>query len=220
MALPTYLQLVNQVLTRMREPNVTTVNENTLSALVGVFVNDAKRQVADAYDWDAFNQAITVTTTPGVSAGYSLTGSGLRFKTTDVINTSRYYVLTPLSHEQYDNFYYTIASPMQTQPMNYTIQNVDSNGDLQVKCWPVPDAAYTIRFSLVIPENDFSSDGDTTKLAKEPIILGAFARALIERGEDGGQSSSEAYAMYRNSLSDLVSLELARSPENDAFEAV
>lgn len=220
MALPTYLQLVNSVLTRMREPTVSTVNENVISSLVGIYVNDAKRQVADAYDWDAFNQAITVTTTPGTSAGYSLTGSGLRFKTTDVINTSRYYVLSPLSHEDYDNFYYTIASPMQTQPMYYTIQNVDSNGDLQVKFWPVPDGAYNIRFSLVIPEDDFAFDGDTTKLAKEPIILGALARALIERGEDGGQNSSEAYAMYRNSLSDLISLELARSPENDAFEAV
>ena len=51
------------------------------------------------------------------------------------------------------------------------------------------------------------------------IVLGAFARALVERGEDGGLSSSEAYALYKSSLADLISLELARSPENDTFEA-
>ena len=65
MALPTYLELVNDVLIRMREPQVTSVSENTVSSLVGKYINDAKRQVSDAYDWDAFNTAITVTTTAG-----------------------------------------------------------------------------------------------------------------------------------------------------------
>jgi len=45
MALPTYLDLVNDVLVRLREPEVGTVNENTLSKLVGAFVNDAKRSL-------------------------------------------------------------------------------------------------------------------------------------------------------------------------------
>jgi hypothetical protein len=220
MALPTYLSLVNDVLVRMREPQVTSVSENTVSILVGKYVNDAKRQVADAYDWDAFNTAITVTTVVGQSTGYVLTGAGVRFKTMDVINTSRYYQLTPITHTQYDSFYYTISSPITTMPMNYTYGRVDTNGDMKVNFWPVPDAVYNIRFSLVVPENDFTSDSDVTYLAKEPIVLGALARALVERGEDGGQNSSEAYAMYKNCLADLISLELARSPENDSFEAV
>ena len=220
MALPTYLSLVNDVLVRMREPQVTTVSENTVSTLVGKYVNDAKRQVADAYDWDAFNQAINVTTIVGQSTGYSLTGAGVRFKTMDVINTTRYYQMTPITHTQYDAYYYTISSPITTMPMNYTYGRVDTNGDMKVNFWPVPDAVYNIRFSLVIPENDFTSDSDVTYLAKEPIVLGALARALVERGEDGGQNSSEAYAMYKNCLADLIALELARSPENDFFEAV
>ena len=220
MALPTYLSLVNDVLVRMREPTVTSVIENNVSALVGKFVNDAKRQVADAYDWDAFNQAITVTTATGQVGNYSLTGAGVRFKTMDVINTSRYYQLTPLSHQDHDVFYYTVPTPIQNLPMYFTVQGVDTNGDLKVKFWPVPDGVYTIRFSLIVPENDFENDTDTTLLAKEPIVLGAFARALVERGEDGGLNSSEAYAMYKSSLSDLIALELARSPENDSFTAV
>ena len=43
MALPTYLSLVNDVLVRLREPEVTTINENVLSKLVSKFVNDAKQ---------------------------------------------------------------------------------------------------------------------------------------------------------------------------------
>lgn len=219
MALSTYLSLVNDVLVRMREPTVTTVSQNTVSALVGKYVNDAKRQVADAYDWDAFNTAITVTTTANNTGPYSLTGAGVRYKTMDVINTTAYNQLSPLSHQQYDSFYYTIPTPTKGLPLYYTIRGVDTNGDIKVVFWPVPDAVYSIRFSLIVPEGDFSSDSDTTLLAKEPIVLGAFARALVERGEDGGLSGSEAYGLYKSALADLISLELARSPENDTFEA-
>jgi hypothetical protein len=219
MALSTYLDIVNDVLVRLREPTVSTVNENSLSTLVGKFVNDAKRQISDAYDWDAFNQAVTVTTVAGQVGNYSLTNAGRRFKTMDVINTSNYYQLTPLSHTDHDNFYYTIPTPIQALPMYYTIQGVDSNGDTQVKFWPVPNAVYNIRFSLIVPEEDFTTDSSTTKLAKEPIVLNAYARSLVERGEDGGLNSSEAYALARAAMSDLIALELARSPENDSFEA-
>lgn len=219
MALPTYLDLVNDVLVRMREPTVQTVSQNTVSALVGKYVNDAKRQVADAYDWDAFNTAITVSTTANNTGPYSLTGAGVRYKTMDVINTTAYNQLSPLSHERYDAFYYTIPNPTRGLPLYYTIRGVDTSGDIKVVFWPVPDAVYNIRFSLIIPESDFTTDSSTTLLAKEPIVLGAFARALVERGEDGGLSSSEAYALYKSSLADLISLELARSPENDTFEA-
>ena len=219
MALSTYLDIVNEVLVLLREPTVGSVSENSLSTLVGRFVNAAKRQIADAYDWDAFNQAVNVTTVPGQVGSYSLTGAGRRYKTMDVINTSNYYQLTPLSHADHDNFYYTIPTPIQALPMYYTMQGVDSNGDTQIKFWPVPDNAYNIRFSLIVPEEDFVNDTDTTKLSKEPLILNAYARACIERGEDGGLNSSEAYAMARAAMSDLISLELARSPENDSFEA-
>jgi hypothetical protein len=220
MALPTYLDLVNDVLVRMREPEVTTVAENTVSNLVGKYINDAKRQVSDAYDWDAFNTPITVPTVVGQSQGYVITGAGVRFKTMDVINTTSFYQMQPLSHTNYDSFYYTTPTPTSGLPMYYTMQGVNSNGDMKVNFWPVPDAVYNIRFSLIVPEADFTTDTSTTLLAREPIVLGAFARALVERGEDGGLTSSEAYALYKSCLSDLISLELARSPENDSFEAV
>jgi hypothetical protein len=220
MALPTYLQLVNDVLVRMREPQVSSVSENTVSALVGKYINDAKRQVSDAYDWDAFNTPITVSTIANTTGPYSITGAGVRFKTMDVINTTSFYEMQPLSHANYDSFYYTTPTPTKGLPMYYSIKGVDTNGDIKVNFWPVPDAVYSIRFSLIVPEADFTTDASTTLLAKEPIVLGAFARALVERGEDGGLSSSEAYALYKSSMSDLIALELARSPENDTFEAV
>ena len=214
------MSIVNDVLVRLREPAVTSVSDNSLSALVGKFVNDAKRQISDAYDWDAFNTAVSVTTVPNQVGNYSLTNAGRRFKIMDVINTTEYYQLTALSHANHDSFYYTTSTPTTGEPIYYTMQGVDNNGDTQIKLWPVPDSVYSLRFSLIVPEEDFSADSDTTKLAKEPIVLNAYARALVERGEDGGLASSEAYGLARASMSDLIALELARSPENDSFEAI
>jgi hypothetical protein len=51
------------------------------------------------------------------------------------------------------------------------------------------------------------------------VAQSAYARALIERGEDGGTNSNEAYALFRGMLSDAIALESTRYPE-DNFEAV
>ena len=47
-----------------------------------------------------------------------------------------------------------------------------------------------------------------------------FCSILIERGEDGGTSSSEAYALFRGMLSDAIATESTRYPEESNFEAV
>ena len=41
----TYLELVNDVLVRLRETTVSTVTQTAYSSLIGKFVNDGKRQV-------------------------------------------------------------------------------------------------------------------------------------------------------------------------------
>jgi hypothetical protein len=55
---------------------------------------------------------------------------------------------------------------------------------------------------------------------KEPVVLGAFARALVERGEDGGLNSSEAYGLYKASLADAIAIESSRYVEEETWEAV
>ena len=64
----TYLELVNDVLVRLREPVVTTFNETTYSTLIGKFVNDAKRQIEDAFACNVLVQTITLTTVANTSS--------------------------------------------------------------------------------------------------------------------------------------------------------
>jgi hypothetical protein len=208
---------VNDVLVRLREPQVDSVTDTTLSTLIGKFVNDAKRECADAYDWDAFNTSVTVSTTASQYTGYSLTGAGTRFRVTNVLDITDYGSLLATTVDKIERRVYSSASPQNADPSEYAFNGVDSNGDTQVMFWPIPVGTNSIRFSLVVPESDMSSDSDTTKLPKEPIVLGALARALVDRGEDGGLSSSECYALAKKALADVVAIELARSPENDAW---
>ena len=63
----TFLELVNDVLIRLREPVVTTYNETTYSTLIAKFVNDTKRQVEDAFNWNALGQTITISTVADIS---------------------------------------------------------------------------------------------------------------------------------------------------------
>ena len=62
----TYLELVNNVLRRLRETEVTTVQSTSYSKLIGDIVNDAKRLVEDSWDWKVLNTATFIIDIPDV----------------------------------------------------------------------------------------------------------------------------------------------------------
>ena len=214
----TYLQIVNSILVRLREPTVSTVGLDAYSTLIGKFVNDAKRQVEDAYDWNALGQEITLTTASGTYV-YSLTGAGQKFRvSSDPLNTTSNVVMRNISvsdMHQKQNF-----TPIVTNiPAQYCFEGVDGNGDAQVQLYGRPDGVYTIKFFLTIPQAVLSSDGTSVLVPDVLVEQNAYARALVERGEDGGTASSEAYALFRGMLSDAIALESTRYVENN-FVAV
>jgi hypothetical protein len=213
----TYLELVNDVLIRLRESTVSTVGETTYSSLIGKFVNDAKRQIEDTYTWNVLNQTVTVTTAGGTSS-YSLTGTGQKFRIAEALNTTNYIVLSNIAVSDM-NRKLNFGTPVQGVPTEYCFNGSDGNGDTKVDLYPVPDGVYTLKFDVTIPQANLSADGTSVKVLDYLVTQSAYARALIERGEDGGTSSSEAYALFRGMLSDAIALESTRYPE-DNFVAV
>ena len=213
----TYLELVNDVLIRLRETTVSTVSETTYSALIGKFVNDAKRQIEDSYTWNALAQTVTITTSSGVSS-YALTGAGQKFRVTDAINTTSVITLDNITVADM-NRKLNFGTPSQSIPSEFCYNGVDGNGDTKVDLFPVPNGVYTLLFDLIIPQANLSADGTSVKVLDYLVTQSAYARALIERGEDGGTNSSEAYALFRGMLSDAIALESTRYPE-DNFVAV
>lgn len=214
----TFLEIVNDVLVRLREPVVTTYNETTYSTLIGKFINDAKRQVEDAFSWNALGATITVTTAASTST-YSLTGAGQKFQVMDVINTTSLLGMTNISFVDMNRKLNFLPVATQT-PVQYAFDGVDGSYDTQVKLYPIPDGVYTVKFMLTIPQATLASDSTVVKVPDVLVSQNAYSRALVERGEDGGLSSSEAYNLYRAMLSDYIALEGTRYPENQEFVSI
>jgi hypothetical protein len=211
----TYLELVNDVLVRLREPTVSTVTQTSYSTLIGKFVNDAKRQIEDAFSWNVLGQTITVTTSAS-TASYSLTGAGQKFQVMDVINTTSNVGLTNISFVDM-NRKLNFTPLVNSIPTEFAFDGVDGSYDTKVNLFPIPDGVYTIKFALTVPQATLSSDSTVILVADTLVAQNAYARALVERGEDGGLSSSEAYLLYKAMLADYIALEGTRYPENQEF---
>lgn len=201
----TYVDVVNNVLTRLREPTVTSVQDTTYSKLIGLFVNDAKREVEDAHDWNALGATVTLTTVSG-TYNYTLTNSKTRFRVIDVLNDSSNFRMQ-YATTMWMNQQFLLLEAVQGSPYYYNFNGVSNDGDTQVDIFPIPNGAYTVRFNLTIPQDDLSSN--TTKLLVPSHLVEqlAYSKAITERGEDAGVSSLEAYSIYRNSLADAIAIE-------------
>ena len=215
----TYLEIVNSILVRLREPTVSTVALSSYSSLIGKFVNDAKRQVEDAYDWNVLGQEISISTTSGTYI-YSLTGAGQKFRvSSDPLNITSNVALQQIGTgdmRRKQNFTPIVSNP----PTEYCFEGVDSSGDAQIQLYGRPDGVYNIKFFVTVPQATLSSDNTSVLVPDVLVEQNAYARALVERGEDGGLTSSEAYNLYRSMLADYIALEATRFADSQEFISV
>lgn len=215
----TYLELVNKVLLRLREPEVTTVQgsgtSNQYARLIGEFVNDAKAEVEAATDWSALRTTLTLTTSADVF-NYELNGTGNNFKVLDVLNDTSNFVMQ-YKDAAWFNEQFLLTTPETGEPAFYNFNGVSADGDTQVDIYPKPDGVYSIRFNVTLRNPTLSADADTVVIPTRPIILLATAKAIEERGEDGGQQSMNAYGAYRSVLADEIALDSARHPEDSIW---
>jgi hypothetical protein len=212
-----YIQLVNSVLRRLRETEVSSVNDNAYSKLIGDFVNDAKRNVEDAYNWNSLSDTLTAVTATGIF-NYVLVGSGQRFRVIDVLNDSSDVIVRNAS-TRWMNQQFLLNPTQAGTPQYYNFNGTDSAGDTQVDLFPIPNGIYNIRFNVILPQPLLEADADNLLVPSEPVVFLAYAKALAERGEDGGLLSSEAYGLYKTSLADAISLEAGRYFEEETWSA-
>ena len=211
----TYLDAVNNVLRRLREEEVTTVQANTYSKMVGDFVNDAKDLVETAWDWAGLRNTLTVTTQEDVFS-YVLTGSQSTIKLLDVINDTSNFFMEYRTATWFDNQYLN-QTPVKGSPAFYTFNGVDSNGDSQVDLYPKPDGVYEIRFNSVLRNNNLSLDTDKLFIPSTPVIHLAIALLSRERGETGGTSTPEYFAIADKYLADAVAMDAQKHPDENVW---
>jgi len=210
-----YIQLVNDVLIRLREPEATSVSDSAYVKLIARFVNDSKRVVEDSYNWNALSDTLSATTTADVF-NYVLVGSGQRFRVIDVINDTQNSFVELASTKWMDQ-QFLMTTPQKGSPAYYNFNGTNSNGDTQVDLYPIPNGAYNLRFNIIKPQVPLAVNADILLVPEEPVILGALARAQAERGEDGGVQAGETYQLMRQSLADAIALESGRYLEEQEW---
>ena len=210
-----YIQLVNDVLIRLREPEASSVSDNAYVKLIARYVNDSKRVVEDSYNWNALSDTLSATTTADVF-NYVLVGSGQRFRVIDVINDTQNSFVELASTKWMDQ-QFLMTTPQKGSPAYYNFNGVNSSGDTQVDLYPIPNGAYNLRFNIIKPQVPLAVNADTLLVPEEPVILGALARAQAERGEDGGVQAGETYQLMKQSLADAIALESGRYLEEQEW---
>jgi len=218
MASYNYIQLVNDVLIRLREPEASSVSDTAYVKLIARFVNDSKRMVEDSYNWNALTETLSATTTADVF-NYVLVGSGQRFRVIDVLNdTDNFFVENTPTVWMDQQF--LLTTPQRGSPKYYNFNGTNSDGDTQVDLFPIPNGTYNLRFNIIKPQEPLVNNADILLVPHEPVILGALARAQAERGEDNGVQSGETYSLYRQSLADAIALESGRYIEEGVWISV
>jgi len=211
----TYLEIVNNVLRRLREREVATVDETAYSKLIGDFVNDAKEEIENAWAWSHLRTTITATTTADIFA-YVLTDSGTRMQVLNVYNDTNNFEMQYRSADRMTKDY--LSSPASGSPRYYSFNGVDINGDTIAEVYPKPNGEYKLRFNLVVRPGALTEDTNILYAPERPTLLLAYAKAVEERGEDGGQAGLSAYSTANRSLNDAISFDQAKHPEELIWE--
>ena len=208
----TYISLIQNLLKRLRERTVNTVDENPYASMLGVLINDAKSEVENAWNWSALRQTLTLQTEAN-KFSYELNGTGNNFTVMDVVNDQGNFFLEYRTQHEFNQFYLN-QNPQTGNPRYYNFNGVSTDGDTMVDLYPKPDGVHTIFFNIIQRTPDLV-DGNTDKLLVPslPVLLLAYAKAVEERGEDGGASASTAYATAARVLNDAIAQDSQRHVE-------
>ena len=208
----TYLEIVNSVLKRLREDQVTSVSDTTYSALIGELVNTVKDDIERTWKWNSLRYTVTINTVAD-SFRYVLTGSGDQPVLLDIWNDTDNTLIRKASTNYLNRLF--IDTPESGSPYLYGINGTSSDGDLQVDFYPIPDGVYNIDVNMVLSQAHMTADTDTVLINNNLLILGAWALAVSERGEDGGQTVNDIDVLYQRALSDAISIDVANQHESE-----
>ena len=214
----TYLNLMNNVLRRLREEETTSVTSTTYVKMVSDFINDAKTLVGQAADWSALRETLTISTTASDNT-YSLTGGGDNVKVMSMLNDTQNCFMNYQTKDWFNDALY-ISNAVEGAPKYFTYNGLDSNGDTQILLGPTPDGVYSIRVDLVKRQADLVANDDSLLIPAQPVIHLAVALLARERGETGGTSTAEYFQIANQYLSDAIAIDAAKHPEEMVFRTV
>lgn len=214
----TYLNLVNNVLRRLREETTSNVNDTIFNTMVGDFVNDAKQLVEEACDWSGLRSTISLQTVVGTNQ-YSLAGTGDNVKVFSVINDTSNTFVTYQTKDWFNNALY-LQEERSGSPLYYTFDGLDSSQDTRILLNPKPSTIETLRFDVTKRQPELVNNTDVLLVPSKPVIHLAVALLARERGETGGTSTVEYFSIADRYLSDAIAIDAAKHPEEMIYRTV
>jgi hypothetical protein len=214
----TYLELVNAVLTRMREDSVLTLagSDDVIVNMAKDFVNDAKETCEQAHTWTGLASEWTATTST-TSDKVTLTGSSRSAIIEDVFiadgqvlrNVDRSYLRKK-----------ALTNPNPGFPTDYVLDSTDASNDIMLRMWPTPETEETITVYGYQSSPRLVLDSDLLKIPAQPVIYLAQAMASRERGEDGSLQASELLGLAKQYLSDAIAQDATNSEPDNVWTTV
>ena len=213
----TFLDCVNGVLRRVREVEAVSVSDNAYVKLVGEFVNEAKREVEDAWNWSVLRTTKTISTANGTQ-NYEIPGTNPRSRLLSIYIPSLKRDLVQAT--QYQMHEWTnLQGTTNGDPQYFSVGNsTAATGVLTIDLWPVPTSVLTVKVDCVVPQADLSTSTDVVYVPSELVIQGAYLRAINERGEDGGRLSDQQADLYRKAVASYISIEAERYGDETTWE--
>lgn len=230
----TYLSLVNSVLIRLRESTVTSVSATPYSLLIGALVNDAKREVEDAWQWSQLQDFIQFPTVSGtykyelanINTGIRGIPAGDRARLwVDPVTSHTYLINTTPSFE--NNLIYEPTLNDQASKVAEINQNsldipkywqlfpsattTTGQWNKQARLYAIPNGIYTMQMWIVNPTVDMVNDTDYCLVPSAPIILKSYLFALYERGEELGEMLTLTTNKVEESLASAISYDQSNS---------
>jgi hypothetical protein len=210
----TYLEAVNKVLRRLREPEVGSVDETVYSKLIGEFVSDAKSLVENAWSWSGnIQQNLTIGTS---LTDLAIPNSTVNTQVRSVRNIDTKTDLKRLEYTDYrdllvDNLLVTTYGP---QPEFYATQFDFTTDSQKVYFWPPTEGTKTFYLNVRWDNrgDDVLTDSSTLSVPSLPVVQFAHAMAVEERGETGGTTPATLFGIAKSTLSDAVAYDAAAFP--------
>jgi hypothetical protein len=208
----TFRELINEVLIRLREETIATdwsgnINDSTAvtdyQKVVASLINDSKRNIETYHDWLVLRETVDIATVSGTRS-YNLS-SGQELKVLGVINQTVGTHLVQVSRQYMNSTRY--PNENSGNPQYYAFNGADSSNNLKIDLEPKPDSVETISFDVVKYQDELTTASTVVKIPYKPVVLGAWARAIAERGEDGGTQTSIVAQEAADSISQAIMID-------------
>ena len=207
----TWLETVNNVQRRLRSEVTSSVTTTDYSTLLGQFVNDAKREVENRWLWSDF-----ITTESGTFNASQdtvvTTVTGRRVVVLDIYNDDGPYKLIKKPKMWILDRIQEQGTVAEGRPLYWAFDVWTPADATRLIFSPRPSSAENYTMIYWKPQDDLAADGTEIELEAYPIELGAYLRAISERGEDGGAVFDEVSAQYQRAISDMLGREQKMNP--------